>query len=190
MPPAISSKPRLEKTDYTAEELEKLAGGEVSLKELSGVTDAEVLKIAETGYSMFQSGRFKEARVIFTGLIALAPDVSYFRTLLGCVHLAESNPEQALTLFDEALLLNPNDTVALVHRGEMYILSGKIDEGAQDIAAVVRLDPEGKSPATYRARAVAAAALEMLKESQQLQKEDTSKLAPGAAKSSGPAKKK
>jgi len=120
--------------------------------------------MAVTGFAMYEQGRYREAKVIFDGLAALDPKESYYRTALGAVFLAQDKLDEAGSEFDAAIKLNKKDIAALVNRGEVRLRKGLLLEAAEDFKSAVDLDPENKDPLSLRARALAAAALETLKQ--------------------------
>ncbi len=152
----------LASTLYSPERVSAWVRGEITLAELSAVSAAEMLEMAVIGYSMYEQGRYDDARVIFDALCALDPREAYYRTALGAVYLARENLEKAEALFNEAIRLNPKEIAAFVNRGEVYLRQGKILEAARDFKRAVDLDPENRDPLTRRARLLAAAALQTL----------------------------
>ncbi|HCF61307.1 MAG TPA: type III secretion protein [Myxococcales bacterium] len=134
----------------------------MTLAELDGISGPEMMEMAITGFSMYEQGRYREARVIFEGLCALDPTESYYRTAIGAVFLAQELLDEALEQFDRALKLNDKDSAALVNRGEIRLRKGLLLDAAEDFKRAVDLDPENKDPLSLRARALAAAALETL----------------------------
>lgn len=151
---------------YSAERVMKWMNGEMTLAELSAVSGPEMLEMAVIGFSMYEQGRYDDARVIFDALCALDPREGYYRTALGAVYLAQENLDQAEQLFNEAIKLNDREIASYVNRGEVYLRKGKILEAAQDFKRAVDLDPENKDPLTRRARLLAAAALQTLEAAQ------------------------
>lgn len=152
----------LASTLYSPERVSAWVRGEITLAELSAVSGAEMLEMAVIGYSMYEQGRYDDARVIFDALCALDPREAYYRTALGAVYLARENLEKAEALFNEAIRLSPKEIAAYVNRGEVYLRQGKILEAARDFKRAVDLDPENRDPLTRRARLLAAAALQTL----------------------------
>lgn len=147
---------------YSRERVQAWADGEMTLQELDGVSGPEMLEMAVTGFSMYEQGRYREAKVIFEGLAALDPKESYYRTALGAVFLAQDKLDDAVAEFDAAIKLNDKDIAAFVNRGEVRLRKGLILEAAEDFKRAVDLDPQNKDPLSLRARALAAAALETL----------------------------
>ena len=147
-----------------ADQVDRFLRGEVTLKDLNGISGPEMLEMAVLGYEMYKQGKYNEARVIFQGLASLDPREPYFATALGSVYLAEEKLEDAERCLDVALGLNPDDLGAHVNRGEVYLRRGKLVEAAEDFRRVLELDPQQKDPLTARARVLAMAAFEAIKE--------------------------
>ena len=166
--------PNWEQILYAPERVEKWIKGEITLRELSAVSGPEMLEMAVIGFSMYEQGKYEEAKVVFQGLISLDPKEGYYVTALGAVHLAQENLYDAEMCFNAAIKLNAKEIASYVNRGEVYLRQGKILEAAQDFKRAVDLDPENKDPLSQRARILAAAALETL-EAAQKEAENTAK---------------
>ncbi|MGQ0506412.1 MAG: tetratricopeptide repeat protein [Myxococcaceae bacterium] len=160
--PSQQVTPNWEETLYAPERVSKWMRGEMTLQELNAVSGPEMMEMAVTGFSMYEQGRYEDAKVIFQGLCQLDPNEGYYRTALGAVHLAQEDLEMAEKLFNFALQLNPKEIASYVNRGEVYLRQGKILEAAQDFKRAVELDPENQDPLSQRARVLASAALETL----------------------------
>jgi tetratricopeptide (TPR) repeat protein len=167
--------PGWEKILYSEERKAKLAKGEINLRDFHAISGPEMLQMALIGFRMYEQGRYREAKTIFSGLIQLEPSEAYYHTALGAVHLAEEDLDLARRAFDMAIVLNPKEVAPFVNRGEVNLRDGKILEAAEDFASAVALDPKFEDPLTQRARVLAAAALEMLEAAQ---KEPDEKPAP------------
>ncbi|HEX8820468.1 MAG TPA: tetratricopeptide repeat protein, partial [Archangium sp.] len=90
----------------------------------------------------------------------------YYRTALGAICLAMDGFDKALEYFNQALQLNPEDTAALINRGEVHLRLGNTLEAARDFSRVVELDPDNQDPLTERARVLADAAWQSAEEAQ------------------------
>lgn len=152
-----------EESLYTPERVAAWVRGELTLAELSAVSGPEMLEMAVVGYSMYEQGRYEQARVIFSGLCALDPKEGYYRTALGAAYLALDDLPRAEKAFDAAIALDEREIASHVNRGEVHLRQGKILAAAKDFKRAVELDPYSKDPITQRARVLAAAALEALK---------------------------
>ncbi len=156
-----------EKILYTRDRINAWIKGELTLRELHGISGPEMLEMAVSGFAMYEQGRYNEAKVIFEGLAALDPRESYYRTALGAIYLAQDKIDDALREFDEAIRLNPKDLAAYVNRGEVRLRRSQVVEAASDFKRAVDLDPQNKDPLTLRARALAAATLETIQRAQE-----------------------
>lgn len=183
--------PEWDKVLYAPERVEKWLRGEITLQELNAISGPEMLEMAVIGFSMYEQGRYEEAKVIFQGLCTLDPKEGYYRTALGAVYLAQEDLDNALNLFNAAIALNDKEIASFVNRGEVYLRQGKIIEAAHDFKKAVDLDPENKDPLSHRARILAAAALETLEQAQKLAgNANAAKPAATARPAAAPAKKK
>ncbi len=183
--------PDWEKVLYAPERVEKWIKGEITMQELNAISGPEMLEMAVIGFSMYEQGRYEEAKVVFQGLVTLDPKEGYYRTALGAVYLAQEDLDQALLAFNDAITLNDKEIASYVNRGEVYLRQGKIIEAAHDFKRAVDLDPENKDPLSHRARILAAAALETLEQAQKMaQNMDAAKGGAKPAAASAPAKKK
>ncbi len=173
-----------------AELSQKWLRGEISLRELRGLTGPEMLAIAMQGYQLYEQGRYDKAKVVFEGLCILEPSESYYRTALGAVYLAEDNLEMAEKLLSAAIRLNKDELASYVNRGEVYLRQGKVLEAAQDFKRAVELDPQQKDPISQRARLLATATLETIRSTQRQSRGATSSKPPGSSGTGGAAQRK
>ncbi|MCL2626034.1 MAG: type III secretion protein [Cystobacterineae bacterium] len=149
---------------YTPERYAKYASGEIKLRDLHAISGPEMIYIAEMGYNLFQQGRYKDAKVIYDGLIALDPEIWYFHAALGAIQLEakeagltdeEFSLDAALASLNRSLELNPQDIASCVNRAEVYLYQAKIIEAVNDLKAAVEMDPDGTNEQGIRARRLA-----------------------------------
>lgn len=138
----------------TERAMEKLATGQATLAETVGLSREQLYKIAEQGYRLLNSGKLEEARQIYAGLVAADPYDSVFHCHLGAVLWRMGDIERAFEEYDAALRFNIANVDALAGRGELYLAKGEAKKGIADLRAALENDPEGKRPATVRARAL------------------------------------
>lgn len=112
--------------------------GRASLGAAAGWTAEEMRVVAEVGYALAEQGRHPEAIVIFEGLAALAPATGYFQAALGALCLREGEVERAVAYLDAALAAAPEDTVALVNRGEAQMQRGDYAAARADFQAALK----------------------------------------------------
>jgi Flp pilus assembly protein TadD len=136
--------------------------GQITLGDLEGVSKQEQYQIAEVGYSYLTSSKLDKAKVVFEGLVALDPYDAYFHTALGSIAQQSGDDAEAEARYSRALEINPFSPAALANRGEIRLMSGRLLDGAQDLLRAVEEDPNGREPATIRARATLQAVRDQL----------------------------
>lgn len=142
-------------TGYDPRRLEAFLAGQITLGDLEGIPKDAQHEMAKTGFRFFTEGRLEQARKVFTGLLALDPFDAYFLTVLGAIAQQEGNLEEAELRFSRALEINPFSPSALAGRGEVRLAQGRLLDAAADLTKAIAEDPEGKDPATQRARGLA-----------------------------------
>ena len=148
----------------TEENFKKFLFGKITWAQLEGMTMEQAYAIAEFGYTMYQQGRYKDARTLFEGLVIGNPYDPYFHAMLGAIYTKLDLHEEAAQEFSIAIELDPEDINSYVNRGELLLQHGEFEYAMEDLKAAIDLDPEGKNPASLRARALAAATAAAIKE--------------------------
>src|SRR5262249_4916812 len=93
----------------------------VSIDALRDWTSEEIDLASGIGYVLADSGRLKEALIVFKGLAAIAPNNGFHHCALGVLLLRLDELDQALEHLNKAVELNPSDIHALLHRGEVLL---------------------------------------------------------------------
>lgn len=150
--------------NFTEENFKKFLFGKITWAQLEGMTMEQAYAIAEFGYTMYQQGRYKDARTLFEGLVIGNPYDPYFHAMLGAIYTKLDMHEEAAQEFSIAIELDPEDINSYVNRGELLLQHGEFEFAMEDLKAAIDLDPEGKNPASLRARALAAATAAVIKE--------------------------
>ena len=150
--------------NFTEENFKKFLFGKITWAQLEGMTMEQAYAIAEFGYTMYQQGRYKDARTLFEGLVIGNPYDPYFHAMLGAIYTKLDMHEEAAQEFSIAIELDPEDINSYVNRGELLLQHGEFEYAMEDLKAAIDLDPEGENPASLRARALAAATAAVIKE--------------------------
>ncbi len=150
--------------NFTEENFKKFLFGKITWAQLEGMTMEQAYAIAEFGYTMYQQGRYKDAKTLFEGLVIGNPYDPYFHAMLGAIYTKLDMHEEAAQEFSIAIELDPEDINSYVNRGELLLQHGEFEYAMEDLKAAIDLDPEGKNPASLRARALAAATAAAIKE--------------------------
>ncbi|CAN5417234.1 hypothetical protein BH10CYA1_BH10CYA1_02140 [soil metagenome] len=104
----------------------------------------------EKAKRMYQSGRFDEARVMFSDLISgnsRSAETYYWR---GVTYNSLGQPEKALTDFNQAITLDSNNPKYFLGRGLLYSNKNKYDEAIVDFDSAIRLDPDNDMASTNK----------------------------------------
>lgn len=82
----------------------------------------------DRGVELLREGQLDAAQVLFEELTEDQPELAGPWVNLGYIHLARSEPEQALAAFEHALDANPRNCEALTQMGVMSRKNGQFDE--------------------------------------------------------------
>jgi tetratricopeptide (TPR) repeat protein len=103
-----------------------------------GWTNDEIYLLADRGYALYQQGHYREAAVIFEGLVTIDPHNSYCRTALVAMCLALGDLRRAASELSILLTRNPADHEARARRCEVYCDLRQWDEARQDLTILRR----------------------------------------------------
>lgn len=137
---------------YSPHRVDMFTRGLITLGELQGINKDAQYKMAKVGFDYMREGKLEPAQKVFEGLQALDPFDAYFHTCLGAISQELGDVERAELLYSRALEINPYSPVALAQRGEIRLSGGRLSEAIEDLSKALKEDPEGKEPATRRAR--------------------------------------
>jgi Tfp pilus assembly protein PilF len=133
-----------------------------------GLSETQVKAMAALGYTVFQQGRFKDAEVLFRGVVALDNNYYLGYAGLGAIAMATEPPDldAANTNLSRAAQLNPNDATVQANLGEVLLKQGKLDEAKAHLEKAFQLDPGRNDPGANRARAIVVGLDMIMKEVQ------------------------
>lgn len=101
-------------------------------------TDEEIYLLAERAYALYRQGQYREAAVIFDGLVSLDPLNSYCRTALAAVSMALGDSQRAVRELSFLLNRNPSDHDARARRCEAYCDLRNWNEARADLIILRR----------------------------------------------------
>ncbi len=151
---ALGPPPEAEEADRLEKALQRWADGKGTLKDVRGYSDEELYAIAKTAYVFFYQGRLSEARTLFQGLYAVNPVDPYFAKALGVVELAAGNHQGALSAYDVAIKLSPDDAAAYVGRAEVKIAMGQKSQAADDLRRAFQVLRGAETPISAKVSAM------------------------------------
>ena len=101
------------------------------------LTQNQIVRLQDLGFSACHSGAVCEARKIFDGLLKLRPDNTAVRIGQALSHIVvDEFPMAEEILRDQVLATHPDDPEAEIMLGLCYILSGRHDEARVLLAKV------------------------------------------------------
>jgi predicted Zn-dependent protease len=106
-----------------------------------GWSAEEIYLIAERGHSLHLQGRYREAAVIFQGLVAADPDDHYCRESLAAAWLGVGEPERAIEQLNALLVRDHGDLAVRARRLEAYLMAGNFSAAVRDFEYLKHLLP-------------------------------------------------
>lgn len=99
----------------------------------------------EAGYLYLAMYRYKEAREVFEGICALAPESDVPLVALGNVSFVEKKYDEAVKIYRKALKSVPSSSFARAYLGEALFFNKKKEEAIKMLEEASKIDPHGKS---------------------------------------------
>ena len=113
--------------------LQQWSQGQVSLKQIVGLSDEELYAIASQGYYLFLQGKTEPARVLFEGLVAIDPRNAYYYRALGAIYWRLKEAQKALKQFTYAIRVAPAEISSYVNRAEVYVATQQFGMAHTDL---------------------------------------------------------
>lgn len=159
--------PTPQRKKYVIELLYKYLTNQISYSQLAGIPQKDLYHLSEIGHVKLTHGRLDEAKKIFECLVKIDHKNPFYHACLGAVAQKASKFVDAVYEYSEALKLKKDDVLALVNRGEIYLIHKNFKKAAEDFRSAILLDPLGKNKYANRARSLVIA----IKRNLQMQKE-------------------
>lgn len=134
---------QLSDEERTTHLLQRWADGKATLRDVRGYSQEELYAVARAAYFYFYQGRVKEARVLFHGLYAVNPVDPYFAKSLGVLEMASNNPTGALSAYDVAAKLAPDDPAVYLGRAEVKLALGQRPAAVEDLMRARQVAGDG-----------------------------------------------
>ena len=142
---------------FVTEILAALAEGKLSFAAVMRMDPKKVRQVAEAGYIKLKYGRYEEARKIFE-ILTFIDHRNYFHHLaLGGAYAKLKKYLDAAFQYSECLKYDPENTNALVNRGEIFLKHKNYKKAAEDFRAAITKDKTGRDLFANRARSLVIA---------------------------------
>lgn len=154
---SILLSPDPKRRKYMTEMLAALSQNKLTFADVMKLDRDKMRQIAETGFIKLKHGRYQEARKIFE-IMAFVDNKNYFHHLaLGGAYQKLKKFLDAAYQYGECLKFDPQNTNALVNRGEIFLKHKNYKRAAEDFRAAIMIDKEGRDLFANRARSLVIA---------------------------------
>lgn len=99
----------------------------------------------EAGYILLGMQRYKEAREVFEGVLAIVPGSEAPLVAIGSVDFCQGKFAQAIKSYKQALDNDAESVYAMAYMGEALFFSGKKKEAIVALKKVSKIDLSGKA---------------------------------------------
>lgn len=159
-PDRVNSKlhsPDPRRVKYVTELMAALAENRISFASVMRMDRKKMAQLAEQGYTKLKFGRFNDARKIFE-ILSFIDHKNFFHHLaLGGAYQKMKKYLDAAFQYSECLKYDPENTNALVNRGEIFLKHKNYKKAAEDFRAAIVVDKVGKDVFANRARSLVIA---------------------------------
>lgn len=135
-----------------AEAARKLAQG-ATLKEVKGVSNAELEAVYSLAFSYYRTGRYDDAAKLFQFLVLFDHTSAKFWYGLGAVQQVQKDYAGAVASYGYASFLDLKNPKPQFHAAECFLALGDKVNAASAIGALEAYCPETETGREYRAKA-------------------------------------
>lgn len=138
------------------EAAKKIAGEMSTIRELKGITDAEMESVYSLGFNYYRTGNIENAEKVFKFLVIFDHFNPKYWVGMGAVLQVKKQFHGAITAYAYASFLDIRDPKPQYHAAECYLALGDRANAASALAALERFAPAGTQRAReYREKAAA-----------------------------------
>ncbi len=117
----------------------------------------KIRALAEQGYVKLKHGRYQDARRVFEILSFIDHKNYFYHLALGGAYQKLKMHLDAAFQYSECLKYDPQNTNALVNRGEIFLKHKNYRRAAEDFRAAIMIDKAGRDVFANRARSLVIA---------------------------------
>ena len=137
------------------EAAKKIAGDMTTVRELKGITDAEMEAVYSLGFNFYQTGNMENAEKVFKFLVLFDHFEPKYWIGLGAVLQVKKAFDGAITAYAYASFLDIHNPKPQYHAAECYLAKGDRANALSSLAALEAFAPEDTDVGReYRAKAV------------------------------------
>ena len=141
--------------DKIAEAAEKFATGFATMRELKGITKAEMEAVYSVGFNMYRTGRYDDAEKIFRFLVLFDHLEPKYWLGVGAVQQVRKDYQGAIASYGYASFLDLSNPKPQLHAAECFLALGDKVNAASSLMALDKYCPPESTPIgrEYRAKA-------------------------------------
>jgi tetratricopeptide (TPR) repeat protein len=142
---------------FATELLAALSERKVTFATVMRLDPKKLYQLSEQGYVKLKHGRYQEARKIFEILSFVEHKNYFYHLALGGAYQKLKMHLDAAFQYTECLKYDPDNTNALVNRGEIFLKHKNYKKAAEDFRTAILIDKVGKDVFANRARSLVIA---------------------------------
>ena len=142
-------------TDKIAEAANKFANEFATMRELKGITKAEMEAVYSVGFNMYRTGRYDDAEKIFRFLVLFDHLEPKYWTGVGAIQQVRKDFQGAIASYGYASFLDLRNPKPQLHAAECFLAMGDKVNAASALAALDKYCPPASTEIgrEYRAKA-------------------------------------
>ena len=142
-------------TDTIAEAANKFATGFATMRELKGITKAEMEAVYSVGFNMYRTGRYDDAEKIFRFLVLFDHLEPKYWLGVGAVQQVRKDYQGAIASYGYSSFLDLSNPKPQLHAAECFLAMGDKVNAASSLLALDKYCPPESTPVgrEYRAKA-------------------------------------
>jgi len=146
------------------EAAQQFATGFATMRELKGITSAEMEAVYSVGFNMYRTGRYDDAEKIFRFLVLFDHLEPKYWMGVGAIQQVRKDWQGAIASYGYASFLNMKDPKPQFHAAECFLALGDKQNAASALVALDRYCPPDTTPIGREYRAKAAKLRELIGE--------------------------
>ena len=141
--------------DTIAEAAQKFATGFATMRELKGITKAEMEAVYSVGFNMYRTGRYDDAEKLFRFLVLFDHLEPKYWMGVGAVQQVRKDWQGAVASYGYASFLDLSNPKPQLHAAECFLAMGDKVNAASALAALDKYCPPESTDIgrAYRAKA-------------------------------------
>lgn len=149
--------PHPARNKFITELFHALGTRKLTFAQVTNMEKRKIRMLAEYALTQLKYGRFKESRKIFEILTFVDHKNPFHRLGLGSAYQKLGKDLDAAYQYGQCLKLYPDNSNALVNRGELYLRHKNFKKAAQDFREAILTDKDGRDKYANRARSLVIA---------------------------------